>query len=86
MALVNANYNFVYTDVGAKGRLPDGGVFSRWNGLYNNTLNLPQPKQLPCRQKPIPYAIVADDAFPLNSNIIKPYSFQNQNVKERIFN
>lgn len=89
MALVDANYNFVYIDVGAKGRESDGGVFSRCslsNGLCNNTLNLPQPKPLPCRQKPIPYVIVADDAFPLNSNIMKPYSFRNQNTKERIFN
>ncbi|XP_061402393.1 uncharacterized protein LOC133338232, partial [Musca vetustissima] len=58
MALVDANYNFVYIDVGAKGRESDGGVFSRCslsNGLYTNTLNLPHPKPLPCRQKPIQY-------------------------------
>lgn len=34
----------------------------------------------------MPYVIVADDAFPLQTNIMKPFAFRNQNESERIFN
>ncbi|CAH1970387.1 unnamed protein product [Acanthoscelides obtectus] len=90
LALVDANYKFTYVDVGCKGRISDGGVFKN-TGFYVNLqqrqLNLPQPTALPGRMTPIPYVIVADDAFALDMNFMKPYPGQHdKRSKERIFN
>lgn len=34
----------------------------------------------------MPYVILADAAFPLRNNILKPYPFRNMTHSERIFN
>ena len=66
-----------YVDVGCNGRISDGGVFknsSLFAALEANSLNIPQPSPLPGGSSPIPYHLVADDAFPLKEYIMKPYS------------
>ncbi|XP_022835157.1 protein ALP1-like [Spodoptera litura] len=90
LAQVDANYKFTYVDVGCKGRISDGGVFKN-TGFYANLqqgkLNLPEPYPLPGRNNPIPHVIVADDAFALDINLMKPYPGQHdKRSKERIFN
>ena len=50
MALVDADYQFVFVDIGQYGSNGDSGVFkgSLFGQNYmNGTLNLPGPKQLP---------------------------------------
>lgn len=77
-ALVDAEYNFLYIDVGANGRANDGAVFqaSTLNiALEGNSLNLPEKA-----------VIVADDAFPLRKDILKPFSKRNLSISERVFN
>lgn len=77
-ALVDAEYNFLYIDVGANGKSNDGAVFqsSTLNiAIENNSLNLPQNA-----------VIVADDAFPLRKDILKPFSKRNLSISQRIFN
>lgn len=89
LALVDANYKFTYIDVGCNGRVSDGGVFSNSSiseALEKNSLNIPPPKPLPQREIPIPYVILADDAFPLKPYIMKPYPFRDVAVSRRIFN
>lgn len=76
-ALVDANYNFIFADVGCQGRISDGGVFKNTElhrRMQEGTLCLPPAKPLPMRQKEIPYVFVADEAFPLSVNIMKPFS------------
>jgi hypothetical protein len=90
LAIVDANYNFIFVNTGCHGRISDCGVFrntSVCRKLMNNSLHLPQDTQLPGRTKEVPYVLVADDAFPLHSNILKPYpGFQIKGSMERIFN
>ena len=46
MAIVDANYKFIYVDVGAQGRISDAGVFSETlflDALQHLTLALPEP-------------------------------------------
>lgn len=89
MALANANYKFTYIDVGCNGRISDGGVFNRCslsNAMDTNSLNLPEATPLPNRDEPVPYVIVADDAFALKNYLLKPYPFRNLNATQRIFN
>jgi len=74
MALVDADYNFLYADVGCQGRISDWGVFkntSLYKKLEANTLKLLPPKNLAGRDKIVPYVFVADEA--LSCNIMKPY-------------
>jgi hypothetical protein len=77
LALVDANYRFVYIDVGCNGRVSDGGVFNRCTlsrALQENTINLPDAIPLyESSSSPMPYVIVADAAFPLKDYIMKPY-------------
>ncbi|CAH1970881.1 unnamed protein product [Acanthoscelides obtectus] len=76
-AIVDANYNFIYVYIGCQGRISDGGVFKNSGfakALDKSMLNFPQPTILPGRQKPVPYVLVADDAFPLSENILKPFA------------
>lgn len=89
-ALVDADYCFLYADVGCQGRISDGGVFrntSFYQKMVNGAANFPAACNLPGRVMKVPYVIVADDAFPLHDNIMKPYSGQQPNgSSKRIFN
>lgn len=90
MAIVDANYNFIYADVGSQGRISDGGVFRKtefYSKLQNNKLNLPPDDVLPGSQETAPYVFLADDAFPLQKHIMKPYSGSHEkNSPKRIYN
>ena len=80
MALVDANYRFIFVDSGCNGRISDGGVFSRCalsSALENNDLSLPEEQSLSDGSRAQPFVVVADDAFPLKRNIMKPYPFRN---------
>lgn len=91
LALVDANYNFIYVDCGGNGRISDGGIYKN-SSLYkaindNNMLNFPAPTPLPGRNKRVPYCIIGDDAFALSHNLMKPYPrSSNLSVKQKIFN
>jgi hypothetical protein len=90
-ALVDANYNFLFVDVGCQGRISGGGVFANtelYEQLEANSLNLPQPKPLVSGStKCIPYFIVGDEAFALTEYMMKPYPGLNpKGSKERIYN
>ncbi len=77
LALVDANYNFVFADIGCQGRISDSGVFNDTQlcqMMRDNTLGLPAPAELPGRQMKVPYFIVADSTFALGENLMKPYA------------
>lgn len=89
LALADANYKLLYIDVGCKGRISDGGVFSRsslYGAIERNLLNIPPPQCLPGTSIKTPYVIVADDAFALKTYMMKPYSFRGQDIAQRVFN
>lgn len=89
LPLVDAKYNFTYIDVGVNGRVSDGGVFQQSTlakAIAHNLINLPENKNLPGRNEPVPHVILADSAFPLSEHILKPYPFRNMTEEQRIFN
>ena len=99
MAIVDADYKFIFADVGCQGRISDSGVFKNtafWKALVQGSLNLPLSKPLPPPMEPafadeigsaaIPYYLAGDDAFPLENNIMKPYSQRHLSEEKRIFN
>ncbi|XP_023312111.1 protein ANTAGONIST OF LIKE HETEROCHROMATIN PROTEIN 1-like [Anoplophora glabripennis] len=89
-ALVDANYNFVFADIGCQGRISDGGVFKNsllWKKIEDNSLAFPEAAILPGQQKIIPYVILGDDAFALHEHLMKPYAgLHKKGSLERIFN
>ena len=89
-ALVDADYNFLFVDVGCQGRISDSGVFKNtdlYKKIERKDLALPEETPLPGRRINMPYVIVGDEAFPLTENIMKPYSgTHSKGSRERIFN
>ena len=89
MAIVDANYEVLLADVGTNGRISDGGVIKNtafYDSLKKGELNIPLPEHLPGSNKTAPYVFVGDEAFQLQDNFMKPYSFSVLNHESRIFN
>jgi hypothetical protein len=90
LAVVDAKYKFVIVDVGAYGRNSDGGILqsSKFGSkLRNGFLSIPPEKALPHSTQKLPHVFVADEAFPLTKNIMRPYpSHLLNDEKKRIFN
>ena len=88
LAVADAQYKFVYVDVGAYGRQSDGSVFSNSlnQSLLANTINLPPPSNLPNTELTLPYVFVGDEAFPLTPNLMRPFPGRNLSHDKRIFN
>ena len=100
LAFVDADYKFLYVNVGCQGRISDVGVFKNselYHLLVNGEINLPDSRQLPDlsslndsflvesnRESEVPYIIVADDTFPLATYCMKPYSSQKLSDSKRI--
>ena len=89
MAVVDADYKFLFVDVGRNGRVSDGGVFAAtdlYKVLEDKQLNIPEPRPFPHDDTPMPYCFVGDEAFPLRSYLMKPFPFRNLSSGPRIFN
>lgn len=90
MTIVDADYNFLYANIGCQGRISDGGVFRNtlfFKKLEKNELGLPPTKSLNGREKAVPYVFVADEAFPLSEYILKPYTGSHEKGStKRIYN
>ena len=89
LAIVDANYKFIYVDIGCNGRISDGGVFRNcdlYKELEENRLNIPQSTFIPGTNLGFPYVVIADDTFPLKQYILKPYSQTGLTRKITIFN
>lgn len=89
LALVDADYKFIFVDIGKNGHTHDSAVFRESQlgiKLKENTLNLPQPNTLPDFNFRMPYVIVGDDAFSLHTNLMKPYPERSLTQNRRIFN
>jgi hypothetical protein len=90
MALVDADYKFIWLDVGANGSNSDAQI---WNScelldcIEKGTLGIPKPEQLPEDDgRDIPYFIIGDDAFALQDFLMKPHSRRGLSKEEKIFN
>ena len=73
MAVCDALCRFTLIDIGDCGRHSDGGVLSNsafGQALENESLNIPACSPLPGTSVMAPYVIVADEAFPLQSNFL----------------
>ncbi|KAL4710062.1 hypothetical protein ACJJTC_016464 [Scirpophaga incertulas] len=63
LAVVDANYNFIYANVGCQGRISDSGVFNATffkKCLEDNMMHLPLPRPLPQSSFTMPYVFVVN--------------------------
>ncbi len=74
MALVDTDYKFIWIDVGANGSASDAQI------------GLPAAVPLPNDDRSTPFFIIGNDAFPLRTWLMKPFSRRNMEMDEHIFN
>ncbi|XP_060807386.1 uncharacterized protein LOC106138724 [Amyelois transitella] len=81
LAIVDDRYRFTVVDIGAYGKNSDGGIFASskiGKRIQNNRFNIPSDKALPGTNVALPHVFVGDEAFPLQKNIMRPYSRSQQ--------
>nr|XP_033501871.1 protein ANTAGONIST OF LIKE HETEROCHROMATIN PROTEIN 1-like isoform X2 [Epinephelus lanceolatus] len=89
MAVVDANYKFVYASAGTQGRVSDAGVFAQSDlraAMDKGLLHVPPDDTLPNTDILMPYMFIGDEAYLLRADLMKPYPFQNLNRSQRLFN
>lgn len=77
-----------FVDVGAPGCSSDGGVFSATSlreVLEDGCVEMPDPEPLLNDEKMLPYHLAGEDAFPLQSWMMKTYPHRNMTKDEQIF-
>ncbi|XP_046681374.1 uncharacterized protein LOC124368143 [Homalodisca vitripennis] len=88
MAVADSQYRFIY--VGSYGKDSHSTIFqncSLWQALLNGTMGLPEEECPQGTKNPkVPYAFVADEAFGLHKNLLRPFSGHNLTVGKRVFN
>ena len=69
-----SNYLFTFVDIGAYRKESDSTIFKNsalYNAIKNNTLQLPVAKAISDSfNEPLPYVIVADEAFTLSDYLM----------------
>jgi len=91
LAVVDAQRCFRVIDVGGYGRSSDGGTLANsafGQALQSGTLDLPSDLPLPGADQrgTQPHVFVADEAFPLRRNLMRPYPGRILPREKRIFN
>lgn len=88
-AVADAYYKFTWVDVGANGSASDCQVFNSSDlkeAIEDDTIGFPDPDPLPDDNVDMPYFLAGDDAFPLRTWLMKPFSRRQLDNDERIFN
>lgn len=91
LALVDAECRFLAVDVGGFGSNSDGGIYANsalGQALQAGTLGVPAPCPLPSAPElgPVPFVVVADEAFPLKPYLLRPYPGKRLPEDHRVFN
>ncbi|XP_071491135.1 uncharacterized protein [Diadema antillarum] len=90
LALVDHDYCFTAVAIGAYGSQSDGGIFAAselGKSLNNGRFPLPNPTSLPEAQNlgQLPFVMAGDEAFPLKTNIMRPYPGKQLPDEKRIY-
>lgn len=88
-AVADDHFKFVCIDVGGYGEKSDGGTFAASDVgrfLNSNKLAIPGNKELPSTNVEVPHVFIADEAYLLKENIMKPFSKRRLGESEEIFN
>ena len=89
MAMVDADYKFMWVNVGTAGCCSDAQIWNDCdlrNHIVTDRIGWPEPDPLPNDDTDTPYYIIGDEAFGLRTWLMKPFSRRNMDKEERIFN
>ena len=89
LGLVDADYKFIWVNIGAPGACSDAQIWNQSDlreHISDEKIHVPPAEPIPGDDKDMPYFIVGDDAFALKSWLMKPFSRRNMERDERIFN
>ena len=90
MVLVDARYQFIAVDIGSYGKNSDGDIFHNSNlkiFLETKTLCHLPDKPLPGMTMKMSHVIFGDEAFPLKTYLMRPYSgAQCDDIEKQQFN
>ena len=89
MGLVDADYKFIWSEVGANGACSDCQVFNASDfksAIERRELNIPGAVPVVAGERPVPYYFIGDDAFALRPWLMKPYALRDLTRPSRIFN
>ncbi|XP_020299121.1 protein ALP1-like [Pseudomyrmex gracilis] len=90
LGISDATYCFTVVDIGAEGRQSDGGVFRNsiiGKRFESNSFKLPNPRQIEIGGPALPYVLIADEAFPLTTYMMTPYTRGRKlNIGKKVFN
>ena len=88
LAVCDAKYNFTFVDVGQYGSNNDCSVLANSNISYvieSDALDVPRAKRIEGIEEDMPYYLLGDEIFPLNTWLMKPFP-GNLPEAEQIFN
>lgn len=90
LAVCDADFNFIYINVGGHGKDSDSSIFKDslfYSKLMSNTLQLPENKPISENSPiPMPFVFVGDAAFGLSDRVMRPYGGTHLTAAKRIFN
>lgn len=91
LAIVDHNCKFIAVDVGSYGKEGDSGIFQKsqmGKKIMKNEFNFPEPKTVPDSHIKLPHFLVGDEAFSLDTFMMKPYARKvaKNNLNKEIFN
>ncbi|KAJ8875935.1 hypothetical protein PR048_023843 [Dryococelus australis] len=75
LAAVSAQYRFIMVDIGTEERSSDRDILKNsafGRALARNELDFPPPEPISDSTELFPYVFVADEAFPLTTNMMRP--------------
>ncbi len=87
--MAGANYEFIFVDMGHYGSEGDAGILHKSSlrkAMDTGKLNLPRQTTLTGSDVVCPYFFIGDQAFPLRSNLMRPYKGKNITYGQNIFN
>lgn len=89
LAVADAYGRLLVVDIGSYGSCSDGGIFSAsclGKHLSAGSLDIPPPKNIPGTEIVTPHIFVADEAFALMPNMMKPFARRELTIPKRVFN
>lgn len=87
--MADAECNFILVDIGGFGRDNDSKIFSESDmgkAFNGNKLNIPAQQNIIGTGIEMPFYFVGDKAFPLRTNLMRPYARRQLNNEKRLFN